>query len=372
MHVLSEAQDAGMTTAGSYIHWHNERSPYAVELKAGLIGQIIEEIAAAGDLGAETGGVLVGTFPRATELTVRIERIIPIKRTVEDGAEFVSTNAQRERFRAAVRDANTRETSAVGFFRSRRGVPLALSDEDRRLSTEEFKNSIHVILLVGAALPRSASIYFSTGLQSPPEIVVPEFSFSLDALTSAATMHSSALTVQPLPATPPPSAATMHPSVALTTVSEEVAPRTVGFPAEQPPMWQESRPKRWGVFTVLAVFLMLGAFAAGFIVRPLLPGSKLESELPRSEAELDFGVEGGPDKVLQISWNHQAPVIYKANYGVLAITDGLQTRRIKLSRDELATGSVSYERVNDSLSITLMLNMPDGTTVSQSCSWPAK
>lgn len=361
-----------MTTAGSYIHWHNERSPYAVELKTGLIGQIIEEVAAADDLGVETGGVLVGTFPRASELTVRIERIIRIERRAEDGAEFALSSVQRERFRAAVREANTRETSAVGFFRSQRGGPIALSDEDRRLSLEEFKNSVHVVLLVGAELPRSAAIYFSTGMQSPPELVVPEFGFSLDALRSAATIHPPAFAVQPSALTAFPSQEPAQPGVALTTVSEEGAPRSVSFPPDQPPMWRESGGRSWGLFTVLAIFLTIGAFVTGLIVRPLLPGSKLESELPRSDAQLDFGVESGPDKVLQISWNHRAAVIYKANYGVLAIADGLQTRQIRLSRDELATGSVSYERVNDRLSITLLLNMPDGTTVSRSSSWPVK
>lgn len=361
-----------MTTAGSYIHWHNERSPYAVELKTELIGQIIEELTAADELGVETGGVLVGTFPRASELTVRIERVIPIERRADDGAEFVLSAAQRERFRAAVREANTRETSAVGFFRSQRGAPLTLSDEDRRLSSEEFKNSIHVVLLVGTELPRSASIYFAAGMQSPPEIVVPEFEFSLDALRSAASVHPSALAASPAVVTPPLAQGTMSASVALTSVNEEAAPRTSGFPMEQPPMWRESGGERWGLFAVLAIALMLGAFATGFLVRPLLPGSKLESELPSSHADLNFGVESGPDKVLQILWNHRAAVIYKANYGVLGIADGSQSRQIRLSRDELTTGSVSYERMSEKVAITLMLSMPDGTTVSQSCSWVAK
>jgi proteasome lid subunit RPN8/RPN11 len=372
MHALFEAQDAGMTTAGSYIHWHSERSPYAVELKTGLIAQIIEEVSAADDLGVETGGVLVGTFPRASELTIRIEQVIPIERRAEDGAEFVLTSAQRERFRAAVRDANTRETSAVGFFRSHRGAPLALSDEDRRLSAEEFKNSIHLVLLVGTELPRSASIYFSTGMQSPPEIAVPEFEFSLDALTSAATVHPSAPPVQPPALTAPPAQADMRASVALTTVSEEAPPRSVPFPVDQRPMWSESGGRSWGLFALLAIVLAIGAFAAGFIVRPLLPGSKLESELPRSVSKLDLRVIAGPDKVLQISWNHRAPVIYKANYGTLQIADGLQTREIRLSHDELETGSVAYERMNERLVATLILSMPDGTATSQSCSWYSK
>lgn len=343
-----------MTSVGSYIHWHSEHSLYAVELKAGLVRQISEEIAAAQDLGVETGGVLVGTFPRASELTVRIDRIIPVERRAEDGAEFVLSGPQRERFRTAVRDANTRETSAVGFFRSQREGSLVLSDEDRQLTSEEFRNSVHVILLVGAEAPRSASIYLSRGWQSTPELAVPEFGFNLEELRSIA--------------------ATVHPGTAIATVREEVAgPQAAENAPAEAPEWREVGGRRpWGLFAVLGIFLMLGAFAAGFIVRPLLPGSKLEQELPRSDSRLDLGAESGTDKVLQISWNHRAPVIYKANYGVLEIADGMQTRQIRLSRDELETGSVSYERVNDNLLITLILEMPDGSTVSESSSWPAR
>src|SRR5580700_5201665 len=154
-----KARDAGMTSGASYIHWHNERSPYAVELREGLVRQILEEAAAAEEIGVEAGGVLVGTFPRGSELTVRIDRIIPINRRAKDGPGFVLYDEQQERFRAAVREANTRETSAVGFFRTHRGSPLMLSVDDRRLSAEEFRNSVHLILVVGSSQPRRASIF---------------------------------------------------------------------------------------------------------------------------------------------------------------------------------------------------------------------
>ena len=342
-----------MTSVGSYIHWYSERSLYAVELKAGLVRQINEQIAAAQDLGVETCGVLVGTFPRASELTVRIDRIIPIERRTDDGTDFVLSGQQRERFRAAVRDANTRETPAVGFLRSQRGGSLALSDEDRRLSSEEFKNSVHVILMVGAELPRLAAIYVSRGWQSPPELAVPEFGFNVDELRSTGV--------------------TVHPATALTTVHEEaLAPRDVEELPSEPPAWHGVGDLRWGLLAVIAVLLVLGAFTAGFVIRPLLPGSKLERQLPRSDVKLHLGVTSGADKVLQITWDHRSPVIYEARYGMLEVSDGLQTRQIRLTREELTTGSVSYERVNDNLLITLILSMPDGTTVSQACSWPVR
>ena len=346
-----------MTSLGSYIHWHSERSLYAVELKAGLVRQINEEIAAARDLGVETGGVLVGTFPRASELTVRIDQVIPIERRAEDGAEFVLSGSQRERFRAAIREANTRETSAVGFFRSQRGGSLVLSDEDRRISSEEFKNSVHVILLVRAEQPRLGSIYLARGWQAPAELIIPEFGFNIEHLRSSTPL--------------------VHPGSALAAVREEVVappppPRAVEDISNEPPAWHELGEYRWGLLAALAVLLMLGAFAAGFLVRPLLPGSKLERELPSSDVKLQLEVTSGADKVLQITWNHRSPDIYKANYGILEIADGLQTRQIRLSRDELETGSVSYERVNENLLITLILGMPDGTTVSEARSWPAE
>lgn len=349
MQALSEEQGAGMTSPGSYIQWHGENSRYAVQLKTGLAEQMIEEIAAAQDLDFETGGILVGTFPRASQLTVRIDRIISIDRRLNDGGSFVLSAEQLERFRAAVREANTRETSAVGFFRSVKGSELKLSAEDLRLSSEEFKNAVHLILLVKSEAPRVASIYLSTGTQAPPELAVPEFGFSPETLKT--------------PTAP-------HPSVALTPIEEEVVPQhEEDVPVAPARTWVEpSNPQiKW--IAALSVALTLLGFAAGFIVRPLLPGSKLERQLPQSDAKLDLAVVAGTDRLLKISWNHQAPAIYRAKYGTLEIADGMQAREIKLSSDELEMGSVAYERVNEHLLATLILTMPDGSSVSESSSW---
>jgi proteasome lid subunit RPN8/RPN11 len=357
MQALSDAQDAGRPLGAPYIHWHNERSPYAVELKAALVQQIVAEVAQAEEVGVETGGVLVGTFPRASELTVRIDGIMPLARRVEDGAEFVLTGTQRERFREAIRQANTRETSAVGFFRSQRGTSLALSDEDRRLSSEEFRSSVHLILLVGSLEPRFASISLSKGLHSPPEIAVPEFAFDSTALKSVATVH-------------PGSA--VAPGVALTTsLPEELAtpPADEGVPIGQPPIWRETGGPRWIIAGVASVVLVIAGFAAGFIVRPLLPGSKLERELPRSAAALDLRVATGSDKIVQISWNHRAKPIYEASHGMLEIADGLQMREVQLNPDDLEAGSVAYEPFNDHLLVTMVLTLADGSSVSQSSAW---
>ncbi|HEX4810824.1 MAG TPA: hypothetical protein VH325_17940 [Bryobacteraceae bacterium] len=339
-----------MTSPGSYIHWHGEHSPYAVQLKAGLVERIIEETAAAQDIGIETGGVLVGTFPRASQLTVRIDRIIPIERRLDDGEPFVLSAEQLDRFRAGVRESNTRETSAVGFFRSVRGSELTLSAEDLRLSSEEFKNAVHVILLVKSEAPRVASIYLSTGTHAPPELLVPQFEFTAEVLRSPAAVH---------------------PSLALTAIEEEevVTQHEDSLPAAPSVTWAEPGNPQIKWIVALGVLLALLAFAAGFIVRPLMPGSKLDRQLPHSDIKLDLAVVSGTDRVLQITWNHQAPAIYIAKYGTLEIADGMQAREVKLTSDELEAGSVAYERVNEHLLVTLILTMQDGSSVSESCSW---
>jgi hypothetical protein len=186
-------------------------------------------------------------------------------------------------------------------------------------------------------------------LKATPEIAVPEFRFGVEELRAAATMH---------------------PGVALTTVPEEVVEQSDDVaPLDEPPAWTNVGTQGWGLISIVASLIAIGAFAAGFIARPLVPGSQLERQLPHSDAKLELKVVRGTGRVVQIVWNHQAPVIYHAKRGILEISDGPQTREVELSERELETGSIAYERVNNHLLVTLILTVIDGSTVSESCSW---
>jgi hypothetical protein len=134
-----------------YHRWKDSRSPLVVEINLDLIPRILSDLQAAENLSLEGGGVLIGSFPTSMGAPVlRIEDFETVARRKGDGLAYVLLAEQRSRFTAVKKRVATREVSAVGFFRSHlRSGPFELTLADRDLLSAEFKNSIHVALLVG-------------------------------------------------------------------------------------------------------------------------------------------------------------------------------------------------------------------------------
>ncbi len=135
-----------------YYRWSDERSPLLVELKIDLVPRILADLQAAEQLGLEGGGVLIGSFPQTIGPPVlRIEDFETVARRGGDGLPYILLAEQRQRFTAVRKRVATRELSAVGFFRSHlRSGPFDLALSDRDLMSAEFKNAIHVALLIGS------------------------------------------------------------------------------------------------------------------------------------------------------------------------------------------------------------------------------
>ena len=135
--------------APQYYVWSHPQSPYVVELRLDIIDRLMTDLRAAQSIRLETGGLLVGTFVRAANPTLRIEDYELIGRGTEDGLLYNLTTEQKTRFAAVRHKFISKQIRVLGFFRSQiRGGPLALSAEDRDLLSSEFRRAIHIALLI--------------------------------------------------------------------------------------------------------------------------------------------------------------------------------------------------------------------------------
>ena len=107
---------------------------------------------------------------------------------------------------------------------------------------------------------------------------------------------------------------------------------------------------------------MLIALGTGVLSWPLLSG--LLSSLNR----LDLAVAGN-DHVLKISWNHGLSELGRATDASLFIADGTNRRMIQLGRDELKWGAVEYEARSQQIHVTLTVNTPGSTPLTESADW---
>jgi hypothetical protein len=314
-----------------YVRWTPYRSPYAIELKLQLVPRLVNEIAAAEKLGIEIGGVLLGSVTDSKPAALRIEEFELVPRNVDNGQVYMLDAGQRQYLTGVRVGATVRGLSAVGFFRSHlRPGPLRPSLADRSLLVGQFKDPVYTVLLIQAREPRMGAFFLALNGQLSTEPAIEEFRFGDRELSSAREFR---------------------PSVASEKYNPGSEDTSRGTPAGH-------RISRYGL--MLLLFLLL--LGTGVLFWPLVTG--LLSSLNR----LDLAVAGN-DHVLKISWNHAASDMARATDASLFIADGTNRRMIRLGRDELRWGTVEYETRTQQIHITLTVNMPGSTPLSESADW---
>lgn len=319
--------------AQHYVRWNPYRSPYAIELKLDLVSRLAAEVAKAEKVGTEIGGILIGFFPDCPVPTLRIEEFELVPHSAENGPVYMLDPSEQDYFAAVRTKASLRGMSAVGFFRTHiRPGPLRPSLADRTLLSGQFKDPVYVVLLVEARQPHTGAFFLALNGQVFTDPAVQEFQFDERALGSAGEVQ---------------------PRVA----EEKIAAEKVASGVTQP----RSRMRHY----VLLALLLLIAVGIGIFAWPFLKGRLSSSD------QLNLAVTGS-DRLLQISWNHALPEVGEAENGTLVISDGGTHRVITLHRDELKFGVVEYERQNQHVQVTLTLNMPGSTSVTQSVAWQSR
>lgn len=254
-----------------------------------------------------------------------------IGRRFEDGAIYMLEPGQHQRFAEIRASAKTRHRVPVGFFRSHlRPGPLQPSLADRTLMNEQFGQSLYVFLLIQSRPPRTAAFFLAANGLLPDQPSVRKFFFD-DAEFK------------------------FLPEVA----GEEIEVGAADF--AEPPGVADQRYRWLGVASIaaLALLLILGAFAGG-ISRLFRP--------PSNKLDLAVNSQGN---VLQISWDHSAPLVSRAKGAIITIVDGKSRREIHLSSDELKLGQVDYQHQTESVDISVSLDPPEPNLPPQTFVWRA-
>jgi hypothetical protein len=147
-----------------YLHVRKEGSPYVIELNTGLLPNLTADIAIEAQAKREIGGLLLGTFPRSADMTLRIEDYLIFNRPVSKEARYVLTAEQRAGLSSLRHRLIRGGTEVLGFFRSHlRRDALGLRAEDRNLLEKEFGQSLHTALVIRTRAPYTGGFIFPDG-----------------------------------------------------------------------------------------------------------------------------------------------------------------------------------------------------------------
>jgi hypothetical protein len=354
----------------AYYRWRDERSALDVEIRIELVPRILADLQAAAEMGLEGGGVLVGCFPRSIgPPLLRIEEFETVGRRRGDGLLYVLLAEQRLRFTTVRKKAATRELSAVGYFRSHlRTGAFELSVSDRDLMSAEFRNSIHVALLIGkdqsgAAIPekeRHLATYFVSVNGVIQNRVDPiTFPFELEDLLQLAL-------TQPRP---PEIRPALTPAEGLTRRGKQAESATTvrgGISITGPPRGPLSRARRFtwagvGLLALLTLLFLIWGWQR--------PGSSMPWSSTRLELSVATQASWTPgNQSLHVTWNHASPLVGNANKAVLSVSDRdshKTVQQFELAPSDLAVGSVKLDMAAEPVEISLVLWMADATRVTQ-------
>jgi hypothetical protein len=314
-----------------YVRWGADRSPFALEFRLDLVGQIRDAIAAAESSGIEIGGVLVGSLPTAYSSTIRIEDVEMIPRSPQDGQTFMLDPGQHDRFsevRWRLREDNK---VAVGLFRShRRSGGLGPSLADRTLLSSEFSGPVYVLLLVQASEPHAAAFFIASHGQLPVE-------------ASIRSAHFDEADFRALP---------------------EIDPEMPARAPAPPPR----RPQRWGVGAAVAIAaaLSVGALFLFTDANRILTGF---SSLLGNPHRLELEARPAGEEIL-VTWNHSCRDLDDAQGAVLTIRTPETERKIKLGLDEVRLGAVELAAPSKTGEVTFTVMASGGASpVTQTALW---
>src|SRR5208283_4529287 len=344
------------------------------EIKIEFVPRILADLQAADELGMEGGGVLVGCFPKSVGTPLlRIEGFEAVGRHGGDSLPYILLPEQRQRFTTVRKKAATRELSAVGYFRSHlRMGPFELSVEDRELMSAEFRNTIHVALLIGKHQSgvangqdeRHLATYFVSvngiiqNRVDPMTFPFEESDLRRLALTQPRPQESRPVpTPDQLQTKPEPQAA--DPATAPQPVTEEA-----GVTETRAPHGGRSHRFAWAGVGLLALLTLWFVIWGWQRPQSLLGASSTRLEL--SVATQESRTSG--NQSLHVTWNHASPLLTTATKAVLTISDRATHKTIQefeLAPGDLTAGSVKVDMAVQPVAVSLVLWMPDATRVTQ-------
>jgi len=351
--------------------------------------QINEGIRALPRVRPEVGGLLVG--PKTHTGQFLADEVVPVPIEYRLGPSFRLSPLDLDNLGLAVGSAQKDSARAVvGFYRSRTRGDAKLRDSDWEIlnAIEKAHPSYAVDFRFFLVLTPVSKSVIAAGAVTRNGAGWEEMQlFTLRAYPPSVTAGAPEpeLFQAPHPDAPAPAASAEGP-VAISLPSVTPAPdsatsppaRVPPAPSPQPKMAASARfaessqlpspPKRtlWRSNPIWLAIIAVVVAAGGYIYwtgrsnrsaslqagGSLAPASRTAAPHASSQSPLSLSAERrGAD--LALSWNHEAPAIVNATFGMLLIRGAGVSRDIPLSAEQLRSGSVLYTPTTDQVEIQL-------------------
>ena len=336
--------------------------------------------------GAEIGGILLGKWEDG-RLTISSYAALDCEHAF--GPSFTLSERDRSKLAGLIASVAGDE-STVGWYHSHTRSEIFLSDADRDIHTEFFKEPWQVALVMKphTFLPARAGFFFREAdgtihsEASYRELIleplmpqpVPAGAPGIPGISPASEVVVDAL---PAPSEPPP-VAVREP---IPTPASEI-PEPVRKPEEVPtqelPTFSERRPPASRLWLKVAIPILLGAAigAPAYWKRdlwvPRVMGVTRTAPPPAPPVGLGLNTLD-LDGQLQIRWNRNSPAVLQAAGGVLSVSgSGAPAQDLALDKAHLLSGAFTIARQSERVDVALTLTQRDGQPVREATSFLGK
>ena len=354
--------------------------PFEIEIALDVLEEIRhraeEGFLRIGHGGLEFGGVLYGQFSGSV-LRILEWRELEIEHAL--GPSFVLGEADKRQLESMIRQPEPALAGleAAGWWVSHGRGEVDLRAQDVELHEALFPRPFHVALVIKPVRMAPALAWFfgrnaegavpaaagappvelrsnASALIRPPRATAARR--TLGGGPAQATGQAPLAPPRPMGARrqePFPESSSAAPPagpIGSSSASPAAEPGTASSqPLESIPAFLEAVPPagrgfRWGLFSVLALVSILVFSFALYLPRLIPTGS----------SSLGLRIEENGN-LLQVLWNQSSPRVLSADSGSLQITDGGNVQDIRLDREELAAGTLSYLRSGGDVKVSLRL-----------------
>lgn len=329
--------------------------------------------------GTETGGLLIGKIDRRTQAVIHIQEYEVVPCEYASGPSYVLSAIDKQKFQDAVakwQPSLERELYAVGYFRSHTREGFSFDEKDAALFREFFRDPNDVALLIKPFATRSATAGFF--LQDNGSLAIAE---SPSEFTFAPPGKRDFEAHEPLVPAPEPSAKPASTPPARPKIIERTAPSAAyerpmfSQHPEETPAWR--RRLSWMAFSVaLLAFGAVCGFEYGTVkaqkqsaaatpTGTTSGGAGAAKTGPADQYSVQLGVTKA-DTNLLVKWNRDAAPIQAALHGLLTVTEGTNSKEVKLGFAELRNGTAMYPHAGQEVTFRLELFFNDSRSFTES------
>jgi hypothetical protein len=375
---------AGTQDTPGYYVWDAPGQTAVVHLHLEVLDRLSTEamrgFGAVPKRGAEVGGVLLGTIEPCRDgrpAIVRVEDFEPVECDYQRGPSYLFTEDGKTAFEDAVQrwqPDSSRDTHAVGYYRSHTREGMSLAPEDIQILDEFFPEAENVALLVkpyGTKVSEGGFFVRQDG--AFPEASPLEFPFRRRELTGEeAPPHRSLMERGPRSRRRGESEV----RAAAPTFIEESAHYRGAYAEPEPnravaagPAYATTMPSRSrfpsSVWMPLSFVFLLFGVALGLMVS-LSRAPKGSSDPQDFELGLSVSRSGGN---LSVKWDRHAPAIQAAQSGLIEIEENGTPISKELDTAQLQNGGMTYTSSTNTVKFKLTVFPKARVSVTETAEW---